>query len=46
MSKFETPKIEVMIFSEPMVVGTEWTSATGNGDLDSQSLDNGRMIEF
>lgn len=30
MNKFETPKIEIIMFKAPEVIGTDYTSNTGN----------------
>lgn len=44
MNKFETPKIEIIMFKAPEVIGTNYTSNTGNNPLGDEADSEDEMI--
>lgn len=44
MNKFEAPKIEIIMFKDPEVIGTDYTSNTGNKPLGDEPDSEDEMI--
>lgn len=44
MNKFEAPKIEIIMFKDPEVIGTNYTSYTGNNPLGDETNSEDEMI--
>ena len=44
MNKFEAPKIEIIMFKDPEVIGTNYTSNTGNNPVGDETNSEDEMI--
>ena len=44
MNKFEAPKIEIIMFKDPEVIGTNYTSNSGNNPLGDETNSEDEMI--